>query len=106
MTEITTSIDRPQTTEEYAWNAIREYENDLVNHPAHYIKNGIETIDVIDAFTADLKGFKATRTANIIKYILRWPSKEGLQDLKKARWYLNDLIAKLELEEEEEDLDA
>ena len=88
-------------------NVKREGTNDLVNHPAHYIKNGIEAIDVIDAFTAELKGFKATRTANIIKYILRWPSKEGLQDLKKARWYLNDLIAKLELEEEEEeDLDA
>lgn len=82
-------------------NVKREAINDSVNHPAHYIKNGIETIDVIDAFTADLKGFKATRTANIIKYILRWPSKGGLQDLKKARWYLNDLIAKLEMEEED-----
>lgn len=70
---------------------------DNVNHPKHYkTKNGLETIDVIDAFTEDLTGFEATRTGNILKYVCRWKKKNGLEDLKKARWYLNDLIAKLE----------
>ena len=65
---------------------------DNVNHPAHYNMNGIEAIDVIEAFTADLNGMDAVDTANVIKYILRWPRKNGLEDLCKARWYLNHLI--------------
>lgn len=66
---------------------------DMVNHPPHYIsKNGLETIDVIEAFTADLKGIEAVCTANVIKYICRWNHKNGLQDLEKAQWYLNKLI--------------
>lgn len=35
---------------------------------------------------------------NVLKYIYRWKEKNGIQDLKKARWYLNDLISKLEQE--------
>jgi hypothetical protein len=66
---------------------------DLVNHPAHYkSKTGLETIDVIDAFTADLTGTEAVCTANVIKYICRWKHKNGLQDLEKAKWYLEHLI--------------
>lgn len=71
--------------------------NDLVNHPDHYIsKTGLETIDVIEAFTFDLKGIEATDTGNILKYICRWKGKNGLQDLKKAQWYLNHLINHVE----------
>lgn len=45
---------------------------DMVNHPSHYIsKSGLETIDVIEAFTDELKGIEATDTGNIIKYICR-----------------------------------
>lgn len=70
---------------------------DIVNHPSHYIsETGLETIDVIEAFTANLKGIEATDTGNIIKYICRWKSKNGLQDLKKAQWYLNHLIDHVE----------
>ena len=70
---------------------------DMVNHPKHYkSESGLEVIDVIKAFTADLKGYQATDTGNIIKYILRWPHKNGLEDLKKARWYLDDLINTIE----------
>lgn len=72
-------------------------EKDMVNHPRHYIaKNGIETIDVIDAFTDGIEGPAAVYTANVIKYICRWSNKNGLEDLKKARWYLNRLIWSLE----------
>lgn len=71
--------------------------SDLVNHPDHYIsKTGLETIDVIEAFTFDLKGIEATDTGNILKYICRWKGKNGLQDLKKAQWYLNHLINHVE----------
>lgn len=70
---------------------------DMVNHPEHYISDsGIEVIDVIEAFTSDLKGIEATDTGNIIKYICRWKRKNKLEDLKKAQWYLNHLIKKVE----------
>lgn len=68
---------------------------DNVNHPAHYISpSGLETIDVIEAFTSDLTGMDAVCTANVIKYICRWKHKNGVEDLKKAQWYLNKLIEK------------
>lgn len=70
---------------------------DMVNHPNHYIsKTGLETIDVIEAFTDALKGIEATDTGNIIKYICRWKGKNGVEDLKKAQWYLNHLIEHVE----------
>lgn len=70
---------------------------DMVNHPEHYTSDsGVEVIDVIEAFTSDLEGIEATDTGNIIKYICRWKHKNGLEDLKKAQWYLNHLIKKVE----------
>ena len=70
---------------------------DMVNHPSHYKSNyGIEVIDVIEAFTEDLKGVEAVSTANVIKYICRWKKKNGLEDLKKAQWYLDHLIDHIE----------
>ena len=68
-------------------------EQDMVNHPQHYkTESGLEAIDVIEAFTFDLKGIEATDTGNIIKYICRWKNKNGIEDIKKAIWYLNKLI--------------
>lgn len=74
-------------------------ENDLVNHPSHYkAKSGLETIDVIEAFTDGLNGSEATHTGNVLKYMCRWKKKNGLTDLKKAQWYLNRLIEQVEME--------
>lgn len=76
-------------------------QNDNVNHPKHYqAPNGLEAIDVIEAFTADLNGFEATHTGNALKYLLRWKQKNGLEDLRKARWYISRLIEKLDPDEE------
>lgn len=71
--------------------------SDTINHPVHYTSGGaacsacghpIECIDV----TRKL-GFNA---GNIIKYVWRSPYKSSeLEDLKKAQWYLNDLISTL-----------
>lgn len=63
---------------------------DSVNHPSHYNANGVEAIDVIEAF--DL-GF---HLGNVVKYVLRAKSKNRVEDLKKARWYLDRYIAKQE----------
>lgn len=74
----------------------------MVNHPPHYqSETGLEVIDVIEAFTFDLKGIEATDTGNILKYMCRWKYKNGLQDLKKAQWYLTHLIKHVELLEKE-----
>ena len=74
----------------------------MVSHPAHYqSETGLEVIDVIEAFTFDLKGIEATDTGNVIKYICRWKNKNGIQDLKKAMWYLQHLIEHVEKLEKE-----
>lgn len=66
-------------------------DNDPVNHPNHYVQNGLESIDVIKAFTSDLNGIEAFCAGNAIKYILRFNHKNGEQDLDKAIWYINKL---------------
>lgn len=76
--------------------------SDMINHPDHYMsESGLEVINVIDAFTENLEGREAVYTANVIKYICRWKEKNGLEDLKKARWYLDRLIEFVEEAEDE-----
>lgn len=71
-----------------------------VAHPAHYqTANGLETIDVMEAFTEDMVGYEAVCTSNVLKYICRWKKKNGLEDLKKAEWYLKRLIERIESSE-------
>lgn len=54
-----------------------ESEDKMVSHPEHYMsKTGMEVIDVIEAFTDELKGVEATDTGNIIKYACRWKKKK------------------------------
>ena len=75
------------------------YESDdkMVSHPQHYQSpSGLEVIDVIEAFTSELKGIEATDTGNIIKYACRWKHINGVQDLKKIMWYTQHLIDHLE----------
>lgn len=66
-----------------------------VDHPSHYNQGGIETIDYIEsALTeAELSGFMK---GNIIKYVSREVYKNGVEDLKKAKWYLDRLIDQIE----------
>ncbi|MBC1671202.1 DUF3310 domain-containing protein [Listeria welshimeri] len=63
--------------------------NDNVNNPAHYTAGGIETLDYIKAKVKDYSSYAA---GNILKYISRYEHKNGIEDLKKAQFYLNDLI--------------
>ena len=80
--------------------------SDMVNHPKHYqAKNGMEAIDVIEAFTDGLNGIEATDTGNIIKYALRWKAKNGVEDLKKIVWYANHLINHLEKQDAKDEED-
>jgi hypothetical protein len=63
-----------------------------VDHPPHYTAGKIECIEAIEAATTGLEGLEAVCTANVIKYVWRWKRKNGLQDLEKAKWYLDRLI--------------
>lgn len=71
--------------------------NDAVNHPSHYTQGGIECIDAMKASMSD-EAFKGLLKGNVIKYIWRYEKKVNpLEDLKKAKWYLERLIKELEL---------
>ncbi len=59
---------------------------DAINHPAHYTVGKIEVIDAIEDWRL---GFHA---GNVVKYVARHKHKNGLEDLKKAAWYLARLI--------------
>jgi len=84
-------VGPPKTPEEFE-RAIQEMERrkaqpsaDPIDHPPHYkTASGLETIDVIEAFELNF------RLGNAIKYILRAGKKgDRIEDLKKARWYLD-----------------
>ena len=64
--------------------------HDTVNHPSHYAGD-IECIDAIQASMYD-KAFAGYLKGNIIKYLWRYKLKNGVEDLKKAQWYLAKLI--------------
>lgn len=70
--------------------------NDPIN-PNHYKQGRIETIEAIEAALGQ-EGFKGYLTGNILKYVWRYRNKNGLEDLKKAQWYLNRLISQVESE--------
>lgn len=63
--------------------------DDPIDHPAHYTAGGVEVIDAIEAWEL---GF---RLANVVKYVARADRKgSALDDLRKARWYLDREIQK------------
>ncbi|CAB4143870.1 SaV-like [uncultured Caudovirales phage] len=64
---------------------------DNVNHPQHYTQGGIETIDYLQAKLTQ-EQFEGYLVGNILKYISRYPHKNGVEDLRKAQWYINKLI--------------
>ncbi len=63
-----------------------------VDHPAHYTAGGVECIDAIEAATLGLAGGEAFCTGCALKYLWRWKRKGGVEDLEKARWYVDRLI--------------
>lgn len=65
--------------------------NDVVNHPSHYTQGGIECIDAMEsAFGADELSVYCKIAA--FKYIWRCEHKNGLEDVKKAIWYLDKYL--------------
>tara|TARA_R100000808_G_C2023511_1_gene70612 strand:+ start:58 stop:444 length:387 start_codon:yes stop_codon:yes gene_type:complete len=68
----------------------KEEPKDNVNHPPHYNKGGLEAIDYIQQQLGD--GFSDYLEGNVTKYLHRYKYKNGVEDLKKAEWYLKKLI--------------
>ena len=82
-------------TDEVALEYLDKIENGLealarreaVAHPAHYNQGNIEVIDAIEDWGLDFNA------GNVVKYIARHKHKANpVEDLKKARWYLDRLI--------------
>ena len=69
---------------------------DMVNHPSHYTQGGIECIDCIKSAIVGKVGIEAFCAGNAIKYLFRYEEKNGIEDVKKARWYIDRLIKELE----------
>lgn len=64
-------------------------------NPEHYKVGGLETWDILKAklTSTELAGYCK---GNILKYVTRCKHKNGIEDLKKAAWYLNNLIKEIE----------
>ncbi|HGX1670109.1 DUF3310 domain-containing protein [Listeria seeligeri] len=73
--------------------SMKKQNTDNVNNPSHYTAGGIETLDYIKAKVSDYPSYAV---GNIVKYVSRYEHKNGLEDLKKAQFYLNDLIKEME----------
>lgn len=70
--------------------------NDPVNHPEHYTKGRVETIEVLEQIGEGYSWPESYLVATCAKYLCRAPYKgNALQDLKKARWYLQRAIESL-----------
>ena len=86
-------MDSPQMNSWKNWaNSVPSQESkvDNVNKPPHYNQAGVECIEAIQAATDS--GFEYYLQGNIIKYLWRYRYKNGVEDLKKAQWYLTKLI--------------
>lgn len=71
------------------------YDSDYVNHPSHYETGSFECIDVME----ECQGADAVISfcvCNAFKYVYRWQNKNGIEDLKKAQWYLAKAIHMME----------
>ncbi len=64
---------------------------DPVNHPSHYETGKFESIDVM-VETQGIEDVKAFCICNAFKYIYRHKKKNGVEDIKKAIWYLNKYV--------------
>lgn len=73
---------------------------DPVNRPAHYTSSGIECIDAMQA-AFGVEAVNDFCLCNAFKYLWRHRQKNGVEDLKKCRWYLNRLIREMEVTDDD-----
>ena len=73
---------------------VRQASKDNVNHPGHYADSAIECIDAMEAMMTP-EQFIGYLRGNLFKYQWRYEKKNGIEDLKKAQWYLEKLTVKI-----------
>ena len=69
--------------------------HDMVSHPKHYNQGGIECIDALKAATIGKRGIEAVCVANVIKYLWRYEEKNGIEDVRKAKWYIERVLKEM-----------
>mgnify|MGYP002516657379 CR=1 FL=1 len=69
---------------------------DVVSRPKHYNQGGIECIECIKAAVTNKVGIEAVCVANVIKYLFRYEEKNGVEDVHKAKWYIDRLLKEME----------
>lgn len=91
-----TDWSKIKMSEEINAENLLKTKEDKVNNPSHYKgKFGLEAIDVVRNFAGYLTAVQGFYWGNVIKYLLRFQGKNGLEDLKKARKNLDWLIEEM-----------
>jgi hypothetical protein len=87
------------------WEEVMDYEEEVKEildtvkdniNPDHYKQGKVEVIDMIESATIGISGFEGFCVGNIIKYVSRYNQKNGIEDVRKSKWYLERLIKYLE----------
>lgn len=73
---------------------IETVRQDIINSPSHYADSTIECIDAMEAMMTP-EQFIGYLRGNVFKYQWRYEKKNGIEDLKKAQWYLERLTEKV-----------
>ena len=97
--EISRNKKAIQTVKEYMDSKVEQTKRlDVINKPDHYIGiDGLEVETVLQNFIPKYKdGYVAHRASSAIEYLLRSPEKNGLEDIKKAKQNLEQVIAYVE----------
>lgn len=95
LTEMCWSDENTAVQEEAAVTADESPTYDNVDHPKHYKKGAIDVIGYVAShFSAAMN--QGAYVFNVIKYVTRFIEKNGLEDLKKAQYYLDKLIVSVE----------
>ena len=82
---------------EYANYIAEDLSPNMVDHPPHYNSGKYEVIDIIEDSLRDIDGgFEAYCLGHVEKYTKRYRHKNGVEDLRKAAWYLNKAIEHIE----------
>ena len=85
---------------DFLYNPVLDY--DTVEKPKHYMlfeEEGIEVRDVLKKLASKLSAFSPMFIADYVQmmqYAMRFMDKNGLEDLKKQRWYLDKMIEEYE----------
>ena len=90
------SDDKLAIAYDHVYKNMDENVPDMVNHPQHYTQGGIECINALKAATVGKRGIEAVCVANVIKYLWRYEEKNGIEDVRKAKWYIERLLMELE----------